>query len=336
MKLSLEQIRQIALGAVRIEEGENGVGFFRFTKEQEELYKVRRDDFYLKSFTTAGICLRFVTNSESLSLKTVVSQGTGRNYFSFDLFVNGEKVDSLTNFDETALPLNYTTCEYPIGEYVKTFCLGSGEKEVCLHFPWSVRATVKELSIDEGSFVRAVKPAHIMLCFGDSITHGYDALYTSRKYITQLANALDAEEHNKAIGGEIFFPELAATKEDFMPDYITVAYGTNDVSRCTDEEFIANCNDFIDNLYESYPTSKIFVLTPIWRIAFDDKNLYNMIEKTIREATAKYDNMVVIKGLDFVPHNESSFGDLVLHPNNMGFDYYANNLIREIKANLEG
>ena len=47
----------------------------------------------------------------------------------------------------------------------------------------------------------------------------------------RLADALGAEEVNKAIGGECFFPELAATKEDFQPEYITVAYGTNDWSR---------------------------------------------------------------------------------------------------------
>ena len=67
-----------------------------------------------------------------------------------------------------------------------------------------------------------------ILCFGDSISQGYDALYPSNQYTPQLAKLLDAEEYNKAIGGEIFRPELALARDDFEPEYITVAYGTND------------------------------------------------------------------------------------------------------------
>lgn len=67
----------------------------------------------------------------------------------------------------------------------------------------------------------------------------------------RLADALGAEEVNKAIGGECFFPELAATKEDFQPEYITVAYGTNDWSRKLAEEFQTNCRAFcFKNLYK--------------------------------------------------------------------------------------
>ena len=41
MKLNIEQIRAISCGAVRVEETDFGVSFFRFTKEQEEMYKER-------------------------------------------------------------------------------------------------------------------------------------------------------------------------------------------------------------------------------------------------------------------------------------------------------
>ena len=46
MKLSADQIRSVCMGASRVEETENGVRFLRFTKEQEELYKVTNADFY--------------------------------------------------------------------------------------------------------------------------------------------------------------------------------------------------------------------------------------------------------------------------------------------------
>ncbi len=52
MKLNLSQIKDITLGAVRIEEIDNRIHFYRFTKAQEELYKNRNANFYRKTFAT--------------------------------------------------------------------------------------------------------------------------------------------------------------------------------------------------------------------------------------------------------------------------------------------
>ena len=41
MKLSLEKIREMTTGAVRIEEKEGAIYFYRYTKEQDERYKIR-------------------------------------------------------------------------------------------------------------------------------------------------------------------------------------------------------------------------------------------------------------------------------------------------------
>ena len=37
--LSFEQIEKLAHGVARVEEGDGKISFFRFTKEQQELYK---------------------------------------------------------------------------------------------------------------------------------------------------------------------------------------------------------------------------------------------------------------------------------------------------------
>ena len=66
MKLDVAQVRAITTGAVRVEEIDNTVHFFRFTKGQEELYKDRSNDFYMKTFASSGICLRFHTDSQTL------------------------------------------------------------------------------------------------------------------------------------------------------------------------------------------------------------------------------------------------------------------------------
>ncbi len=336
MNLNLTQIKNITIGAVRVTENENGFDFFRFTEQQEQLYKHRSDDFYAKTFCSSGIKLYFITNSEKLFLKALISNASSRSYFSYDLFVNGKKADSLTNFIDTELPINYTKVQFPVGEVSKQFILSPGEKEVCIHFPWSVKSTLKELVLDDNAFLKPIKPRYKLLCFGDSITQGYDALYTSSKYTSQLASALNAEEYNKAIGGEIFFPQLASAKEDFVPDFITVAYGTNDWNRCTREEFTHNCKDFFYNLNLSYPNSKVFAITPIWRKELHEYRQFGEfkgIGEIIKNTAGQFKNITIINGFDFVPQNESLFADLRLHPNDKGFGYYYKNLASQIKIN---
>ncbi len=338
MNLNLSQIREITLGAVRVEKVENDIHFYRFTALQEELYRNRNDDLYKKTFATSGVQIRFKTDSQSLFLKAEVSKASSRSYFAFDVFVGGKKIGTLDNFSYMDLPQDYTKLLFPYGEFSKKFKLGDGEKEVCIYFPWSVKATIKELVIDDGAFVEPIKPLRKLLCFGDSITHGYDALNPSNKYITKISNMLDAVEYNKAIGAEIFFPELAATREDFEPDLITVAYGTNDWNRCTKEEFTQNCRKFFYNLNKNYPNSKIFAITPIWRKEMHEKREFGRFEEVaqiVEKEASVYNNIWVIHGFDFVPKDENMYSDLRLHPNDKGFEYYFDALSMRVQAILQ-
>ncbi len=325
MQLNFSQIEAITLGAARVEQQADGVHFYRFTRQQEELYKARNQDFYIKTFSTSGVRLRFRTDSRTLLLFVTVSPGCSRSYFSFDVFVDGKMVDSLDNFTGMNLPYDYTKMEFSLGAFSKTFQLGEGEKEVCVYFPWSVQVALKALELDDGVFVDPVKPTKKILCFGDSITHGYDALRPGNKYISKLADFLDAEEYNKAIGGEIFWPGLAENREDFEPDYITVAYGTNDWNKCTREELTNNCRMFYRNLRENYPETPIYALTPIWRKDLEETRPFGAfrdVDALIRTQVADLEHVYVIDGFSFVPQDEKYYADLCLHPNDEGFAAY--------------
>ena len=337
MKLSTDQIRSISMGAVRVEETENGVRLLRFTREQEELYKATSADFYKKSFATAGIRLAFETDSPSLFLKVNVTPGSSRKYFSFDVSVNGEIIGCIDNFSDVSLPQAYTTVELPLGLFSKQFALGEGRKEVCIYFPWSMAVELQELSLAEPAAIVPVKRSKKLLAFGDSITQGYDALRSSNRYVSRLADLLQAEEFNKGIGAERFFPPLAQLREDAEPDYITVAYGTNDWSGIDEASFKENCDAFYGALSRNYPNAKIFAITPIWRKDYRISKkfgLFEQVEADIREITAKYPNICVIRGFEFVPQDENLFADLRLHPNDRGFLHYADNLYAQLADKL--
>ena len=335
MKLDLETVSNITLGAVRVEKEEDGFHFYRFTHQQEDLYKDRSDDFYKKCFATSGIQLSFKTDSRSLFIKASVSKGSSRSYFAFDIFINGTMVDSLNNFDGVELPCDYTSVSLQMGQFEKKFSLGAGVKNVSVYLPWSAKTVIQQFALDDDSFIEPVKTKYKMLCFGDSITQGYDALFSSNKYTSRLAKFLNAEEHNKGIGGETFFPELAKAKEEFVPDYITVAYGTNDWNRCTQQQFTTNVKAFFENLTENYPNSKIFVITPIWRKDHEENRAFGEfkdVERILCSLVEEYENITIISGYDFVEHDAKFFADLQLHPNDEGFGQYFKSLVEKVEV----
>ena len=334
MKLTENEIRQIIIGAVRITEENGAVTPYRFTVGQEELYRERWADFLLRSLASAGIKLSFETDSTALTLQVTVEPGSSRQYFSVDVFANGEVVGYMDNFNEADMVGNYVQTECSLGTFRKTFSLGEGVKRVCIHLPWSAKTTIEELSLEEGAYVRSVKPDKKLLVFGDSITQGYDALRPSNRYTARLAEALGAEEVNKAIGGEVFYPELAKEKEHFMPDYITVAYGTNDWSGKDHYTFVENCRAFYETLCKTYPDARIFAITPIWRKDKDDKRpfgAFESIEMHIKDLVSDLPNVTVISGIDLVPGTETLYADLRLHPNDKGFRFYFEHLYEKVK-----
>ena len=331
MKLTISQISPMTTGAVRIEQAEDGIRFYRFTQEQEEMYCLRNDDFYGRSFPPAGVCLRFWTNSEKLFVKIKVDSGNVRSFFALDVTVNGD-TQSLNNFKNIDPEGNYAEQEYPYGEFQKEFHLGAGEKLVRIDMPWSVRTVLQELVLDDGATLIPEIPDKKVLTFGDSITHGADAMHPINRYISRFCEYLGAAEYCKAISGEFFWPELAKTKEDFIPDYITVAYGTNDWSKTTVEELRTNCIGFFRNLVQTYPNTKTIVITPVWRADEIEKGReipLTEVHNLILDAVKDNPNAIVISGREAIPHDTAYYGDLRLHPNDNGFDHYYNRLVNE-------
>lgn len=335
MKLSCEQISKFVTGAVRTKEINGKMHLYRFSEEQERLYKERSIDFYNKTFCAAGIRLSFLTDSSTLFLKLNIStKESTRKYFSVDIFVDGVPIDYIDNFSNVALPINYTQVDLPDGSFSKQIKLADGIKKVCIYLPKMAVVAIEDIIVDDGAFVEPVKPPKKMLVFGDSITQGYDALRPSNHYITKLADELDAEEFNVAIGGEVFFPELVDTANDLKPDYIIVGYGTNDWSKTEKHYFKENCEKFFKLLCNKYPSSQICVLTPIWRRDYEEERAFGSffdVEAIIKSICSKYSKVTVVQGWDMIPHSETYYADLRLHPNDKGFEYYYKNLKKEIE-----
>ena len=343
MKLTFEQIRSVTTGAVSVEQEEDGLHFFRFNQEQracdkETCRQTQVTAFKKKLLATAGIKLSFRTDSRTLRVHADMSFATGRTYYALDVVVDGVLAGGADNYARIELNRNYAEQNFGDGEDTVELELGGGEHEVCIHLPWGARTVLKELELEDGASLVPVTPSKKLLTFGDSITQGYDALRPSHRYVARLARALDAQEYNKAIGGAVTFPELARVREDFDPDYVVVAYGTNDWRFITQEDFCGRYSRLLDAIGECYPAAQVFLITPIWRKDTDTESQwerFELVEQCIRDAAARLSNATVICGFDLVPHDEGYYADLRLHPNDAGFDCYFEHLWPEIKAALK-
>ena len=327
MLLDFEQIKAITQGACYLDNTGGTVAFHRFNREEEAMYAPTK--FQSRSLTPAGVQLRFRTDGDSLSIAFETAQACTRTYFTVDIFVNDKLCKRIQNFDETTVPENYPGVPFPLGAFSDKADLGEGEKTVRIVLPWAVLLRLQTLEIKNATYVTPAPRAKKILMYGDSITHGFDALYASQTYANQLAHALDAEVYNKAIGGEVFVPALSAIRNDFTPDYITVAYGTNDWSCREQDRFRQCCDEFFANLVKHYPSTPIFAITPIWRKDYEKETPFGdfaQVETIIREVCGQYKNITVVRGFAFVPQDPACFGDLRLHPNNRGFAHYFQNL----------
>lgn len=337
MKLTLNDLKKITVGAHRVTEEEGGVRFHRFTEDEEQFYR-NRDSELGKHFSdrckaSAGMRLSFLTSSKSLKLSVSVTPATSRSYFSFDVFENGKAIGYLDNFGEESFSGDFTEVSLPLGNFEKSFALSEGITEVNVYMPWSVSIDNLEVELDDGALLEPLKPLKKYLAYGDSITQGYDALRPSQRYAARLADYFGAEEINKAIGGEIFVPGLAKFKADFEPDYITVAYGTNDWSTTDGKSFAEDTESFYRTLSEYYPNAKIYAITPIWRANFEDDKPFGKffkVEEKIIEVTKAFANITVISGFELVKHDKALFADLRLHPRDEGFAEYYKNLSDKI------
>jgi hypothetical protein len=335
MKLSKKQIENIACGVVKIEENDGRFRLNRFTDEQSKMYGKESDRarFYTRACCSAGVRLVFNTDSKRLFLKGVTSYGTSRTYYTFDVLVNGSLIGCIDNF-LGEYPNNYIGQKFKLGEFEKEFYLGEGMKKVEVYLPFSVIVDFEEITLDDGAVIEPIKRKYKGLLFGDSITQGYDNAHIFNHYSVALSQFLNVDFINKAIGGEIFVPELAKLKDDFIPDYIVVAYGSNNWGTGESEERLINdCNEFFMALRENYPNTKIFALSPIWRkeILTEKKAFeFERVAEIIEETVSKINNAVFINGFDFLPQNELLYADYRLHPNDEGFKHYSNSLIKKI------
>ena len=212
--------------------------------------------------------------------------------------------------------------------------LKDGMKRITIHLPGSCSVRIANFNIDKDAKVESIKYDKKAMFFGDSITHAAYLDFPSLNYSNIISKRLNMKSINQAIGGDVFDKNHLDFLPDFNPDIVFVAYGTNDWlsenDTCQEKSM-----EYFSKLVSIYGESKVNVILPIWRgdsCAYPElKNSFHDIRNIIK-VNAESKGLNVIDGLDFVPHIEMLFYDKFLHPNEMGFAFYADKLENAVKC----
>ncbi len=313
MKLTETTIRSITFGAPRIEKEVDGLHFYRCTPKQVEAWEALNPTLGYRAKCSGGVRLDFHTDSTRLLLST--AQGV-----KFDILIDG-------------LLAAHFRFDHAKGQEIAGLELGEGEKRVTIVFPsHDDGGVLRALELDDGASVTPHVYDKKFLFIGDSITQGWNTVYDSNSYAYLVARHFNADCVINGIGGA-YFHETVFDRIDFEPDIVFIAYGTNDFSHHKSlEELRHHCGAFLDQVKEAYPNAEIYGIAPIFRT---DLNKERKMGSWQQCRDAIFDEITkrglnLIDGYTLVPHLPEFFADAV-HPNDLGFAAYAENLIKALE-----
>jgi lysophospholipase L1-like esterase len=325
MKLTKETLSALLVGAVDIREEDGFFVLSRFTEKQTAYYKEKSlDNLYRKVHASAGMRLELRTDADALSFDYRVVSASSRTFYSIDLYVDGV-------FCDEVYVMNVLRQK---GGHVR-FSLPAGEHRVTVFFSNLMRTDISEIVLEDASFAEPIPMKTKILFLGDSITQGYDAYHSSLSYANRIARALDADVLNQAIGGEIFDEGIIDEALSYDPDTVIVAYGTNDWAlQPSREAFLAAADAFFRRVKALYGNRKLVYISPIFRGGVEGKCTAVGAFKDSVEALKKISSLHgfhLVDGFTLTPHIEDFFADKDLHPNDLGFAFYAENLLSALK-----
>jgi lysophospholipase L1-like esterase len=321
--LEQDAFRACLSGCVRLVSADDGVRLHRHTAKQISYYEATNDAWAIRAHCPAGIKLNLCTDSPTVDLRGRILPGA-RTYAGFDV-----EIDGCTS---AAIRIEAT-------EAMQSLRLVDSatraKRQISITFPQSAVVELHAIELQQDSINTppdGQQPKYLAL--GDSITQGMDARGPAAAYPLQLARMLDVELLNLGVGGHIFDLDALDDELPYRPDIVTVAYGTNDWSRGTTREQIEGTVEaYLTRLTQTVAqSSRIYVLTPIWRAVGDDIKAGGTLAQfstVIAEAAARFAPVTVVDGMTLVPHRPELFADGT-HPNDEGFLHYSINLARAI------
>jgi lysophospholipase L1-like esterase len=312
MILSYDQIKNITVGAVFMENTDEGMKFYKYSPNMISAWIERDPSSGPRVKSTTGIRLDFHTNSKKMKLEI-------ENRAKFEIYIDGLLRYSMKDVESLSVDI-----DTPRGDPIEN-------AHIVIYFPSHKVGVLKMLELDDCASITPHCFDKKILFMGDSITQGWAAEFDSLSFANKVSRYFNAESVIQGVGGSRFFPNyLEALPIDF--DWVVVAYGTNDYDRYKIfEEFNTPMSEYMLKLSQIYGDKKVFVISPIWRKFSTTEEIERFeIYRTAIAAEARKYGFIHIDGSCLVPPIDAFYTD-GLHPNDIGFSIYAENLIRNLE-----
>ena len=295
-------MKEFFKGYVEICEYDGYTYFYRFSEKQRLIYEGMSDWFGKMSRCSAGIRI------EAEECGYIEFEYAAEEDFVFDM-VHDNLCEHIGCRKNGNIKLN---CH---GENIKIF------------FPYDIPVGVRNVNVC-GKYPKK-KP--IVYCFGDSITQGYYSEYSSVTYPNILCRSMAVDTYNFGIGGMYFdVKALADISLLSVPEFVIVAYGTNDWKFETGLK--EKMPEMLRALAEKYVKNRIFVLLPSARDGENEikrDGTLQTVREMIAAECAKYNNFVVLNsGNKIDVKTQLQDG---LHPNSIGMEIYGKCIAEDVK-----
>ncbi len=320
MKLSFEQIKKITVGAISIVEKDDGIHFYRSTKKQIDAWTALKPDIGGRAACATGVRFDFHTTSKYIRFGTAGGQ-------KYEVYVDGlfRKYFDMNESESKEGCVELNEANYPVAD----------EHRVTLYLPaHNTEAVITFVELEDGASIVPHSFDTKMLFIGDSITQGHAADRDSLSYANRVSRYFNAESIING-NGSAYFHESTFDVPDFEPNTVIVALGTNDFDHFkSKEEMVYHANAYMGMVARSYGKSaRLFYISPIWRGDLWKREravgTFDECRKALADIAISH-GFIHVDGLTLVPHSEEFFWDKFIHPNNVGFGIYAENLIKEI------
>ena len=341
-------ITEYLRGALLVEDAGDGlVQPYRFSEKQlRYLDSVGRGR---RARATSGVCLALVTTGSEVSFDCRV---TGALDPAHPLYAEVmEHLGSLGQAEDGLIDGIDAVVE---GGQAHTVAVRDGRiavrfenpehlpLEVRIYLPLIMSVAVGRLA-SNGTAAPAPRRGYL-LALGDSITQGFVVGCPSLSYPALLSAELGLDLVNQAVCGYVFDQKTLAGMKALRkepPAAITVAYGTNDWGRKgSGKEIRHDASAYLDRLCKLFPSTPIYVLTPLWRAdeadeatlaAIPNGKSLSWARRAIERACRDHENVTVVDGANVLPRSPLMFADGRLHPGSTGAGIVAEALAAAVR-----
>lgn len=312
MLLTNNELKKYYFGAYEFAETDDGyLQAFQYSAAQIEYFKNTEEFFYDRCTASTSKTLEFITDATEIS-------------FDYKIIWRGSDDTFELTTDGLITQVYYLKDMKDEGHL--TFTLPEGNKRAVIYLPADATALIKGFEINADA-VPPVKNTKV-LWLGDSITQGYGTLRSAETYVSIANRSLNYAIINQGIGGYVYDKGSLMKMDGYTPDKLIVALGTNQFG----DEDMTPIKEYYVRLFEIYGNNiPTLVITPLWRgdVPNGEPALIRFCDK-LKAILRTYPNITIVDGFTLVPHLPEYYLDN-LHPNPLGAEVYANNLVNFIR-----